>query len=133
MNKFIFALSLLLVSSHVFAVDDVGFFESVAQSLTDVRDAFYGIPSLFERMFANIILYLTLAKISFQIWMMEIAMGTAKALIVDLNVTGIVNDVFSNIPPTVGHYMNLYDVPNMVQFLIECGTTRFVLNFMGIK
>jgi len=117
----------------VFAADEVGFFESIGQNITDIRDAFYGIPSFFERMFANIILYFTLGKIEFQIWMMQIAMGTAKALLVDLNVTSIVNDVFSNIPPKIGHYMNLYDIPNMVQFLIECGTTRFVLNFMGVK
>ena len=131
MNRLIYVFLFVAFSSNAFAATETGFFSEMGQHLSDIKSAFFGVPSMIERAFASFVQYSMLAKISFQLMMIKFALGVAQSLMIDLNITAMVKTVFQNIPASIGHYLNLYDIPNMIQFSIECVTTRFVLAFMG--
>lgn len=133
MNKYYLVLPFLFVSGAAFAVPETGFLENTAQNISDFSTGISYLPDMLTRLLSKMILYIMMWKIESMIFMYSVAYDVGSQLMIDLNITSMVNAAFANIPPSIGHFLNIFEVPNCVTFLFECYSTRFVLAFMGVK
>lgn len=131
MKYFIFVF--LFVSFPTFAATETGFFETIGQTLNDVSESIIGLPQFIYDFIAKASYYFIYWKIKSQIFMLTISYEISSSFIENLHVTEMLNLAFSNLPPSVGHFVNLLEIPDCISFLLECVSTRFVFNFMGSK
>ena len=130
--KYIFVL-FVFCSFNVLADDssvDVGFFDYLGQLLQDISDFFFvDIPAFFVGLYVNFVQYWIYLTIKSEIFFVRVSHQIAVAVLDKFSVTKLLESALNQIPANIGYYLVLLDVPDLIQFIIEAFTTRFVMSW----
>lgn len=74
--------------------------------------------------------FMTLQAIRFKIFVLTIAWDTAKAILVDLDVSAKLQALFDLLPPAVALNVSALRVPEAVMLILTAYGTRYVMRFI---
>jgi len=140
MNKYIF-IGLLFISVPVFAADTdttswlsyiTDFIDWVKSIFNDV-DTFFtvSLPGLLTRVTAWGIEYYVVLKLKAMYSMTVFAYGVAEQIAADLQLSQYLSTAVSGLPSGLKYILNSWQIPNCINFIINCYLTRFVMNILG--
>lgn len=89
-----------------------------------------GIYDLLTWAFAKFVEGFLITGLNFLIWALPFSWGVAKQVLVDLNITSVVNAAWGSVDSGILGYANLLQLPEALNLLISAYMTRFVLRFI---
>jgi len=91
-----------------------------------------GIYSFFTDVFAQLVIYLTIAGIKFKTMMLTFAWGTAKQVITQLNISLLIQNTFSVLDSKVLNFIAFFRLPECINIITSAYVTRYVLSIIGM-
>ncbi len=91
-----------------------------------------GIYDFITESFAQFVIYATVSMIKFKIYMIGFAWDTAKQIIIELNLSSYISQVYSYLDSRLISALAFFRVPDAINIITSSVVTRFVLNFMGM-
>lgn len=80
--------------------------------------------------FSQLVQYIILASIKFQILAVTFAWDVASQLLADLNISSFISEAWGSIPGDLSSVLGFFGVPEAVNILISALGTKFVLRFV---
>jgi len=112
--------------------------DQIGWLITDVTNFFTwiytylttGIYTLLQWAMAKFIEASTKAYYDFVLWALPFAWGVAKQIIIDLNLSALVNSAWSSLNSNILGIATLLRIPDSVNLFISAYFTKFVLRFI---
>lgn len=93
----------------------------------DIHHAFTNdVPSMFERMYAWLVYWVTYMKITLMISSIEFSWGVAKVILDDFGWTAIINNLLTSLPPDTQALISALKLPTAFEWVLTAYITRFV-------
>lgn len=111
----------------------LGFFNDVVLFLNDVSDFHQsGIYQFFKQVFAQFIIYSTVAYIEFKIFMLGFAYDVAKEILNQLSFSTLLSQAWGSIDSNTAHLLGFFKIPEAINIVLSAKVTKFVLKFIGL-
>lgn len=125
---FLTAFLFLFVASPAYAGTGLGdFFSWLTGWAEDIHHAFTNdVPSMFERMYAWLVYWVTYMKITLMISSIEFSWGVAKVILDDFGWTAIINNLLTSLPPDTQALISALKLPTAFEWVLTAYITRFV-------
>lgn len=91
-----------------------------------------GIYDFTVEAYAWLIIKITTAKISYQLFLLEFAWDIAKDILIQLNISEEIKSALTALPTQTVEHLNFFNIINGINLIINAFVTRFVMRFMGI-
>jgi hypothetical protein len=106
-------------------------FESISNFFQFIYDFFAeGIYDFAVWAFAKFIEYSTKAFLEFAIWSLPFAWNTAKQIIIDLDLSSMINSAWSQLGSNTQGLATMLRIPECVNVLLSGAVTKYVLRFV---
>lgn len=107
--------------------------------INDIIDGVYffiewiqvGIYTFFEDLLKELVAWIVISKIKFQIWALTFSWDVAKTIIFNLNIGSYINTAYNSLDSVLLAYLNYFRVPDAINLIIQALVTRMTLNVMG--
>jgi len=125
---FVFLFIAFLFAAPAYAGTGLGdFFSWFTGWAEDVHHAFTNdVPSMFERMYAWLVYWVTYMKITLMISSIEFSWGVAKVILDDFGWTAIINSLLTSLPPDTQALISALKLPTAFEWVLTAYITRFV-------
>ena len=91
-----------------------------------------GIYQFFVDLFAQYVIWSTIATIEFKLWFVGFAWDVAQSILSQLQVFNELNAAFGSLDSDVLSVLNFFSIPHAISILLSAATTKFVLRFVGM-
>jgi len=109
------------------------FFDKVIEFFNNITDfVFNGIYQFAVEVFAQYVIWSTIATIEFKLWMIGFAWDVAQSILSQLNVFNELNAAFASLDSEVLSIISFFAIPQALSIILSAATTKFVLRFMGM-
>lgn len=130
---------LLFLSFPAFAADDSSWYSFIFDFIDWVKvifadiEAFFSVslPGLLTRATASFVEWYVLFQLKAMFYMMTFAYEVAEQIATDLQLSQYLSSAVSGLPSNVQYTLNSWQIPNCINFIMNCFLTRFVMNVMG--
>ena len=130
---------LLLLSFPAFAADDSSWYSFIFDFIDWVKSIFADVETFFSTSLPGLLTRITasgfevymLWKLKAMYYMVMFAYEVAKQISTDLQLSQYLSSAVSGLPSNVQYTLNSWQIPNCINFIMNCFLTRFVMNVMG--
>lgn len=91
-----------------------------------------GIYDLMVKIFAQLVIWSTVAMFKFKLWMITFAWDTASQIMSDLNLSSYISNAFSSLDSEVLDVVIFFRIPDFVNITTTALITRYILNMIGL-
>lgn len=91
-----------------------------------------GIYTFCTELFAQFVIYVTVAIIEFKIYAITFAWDVAKEVITQLNLSNSLTSAWSLIDSKTLQILSFFNIPDAINIIVSAKITKFVLRFLGI-
>jgi hypothetical protein len=130
--KIFLILIIILFSFDVHASSAIPFVDSISNFFSSIWNFLViTLPNFIQNLFAYILKYIILSKISSLIFFTDIAYSVASTFLQNISLTDILNSTFSSLDSDL--VQTLIDIRffDSAQLIIEAFVARFILNMLG--
>lgn len=90
-----------------------------------------GIYSFVKETLQELVSWIVIAKLEFQILMLEFSWGVAKNVLVNLGISQMIESSWASLDSDVLGYLTFFRVPEAFNLILNAYTTKIVLKVMG--
>ncbi len=90
-----------------------------------------GIYEFARETMEELVAYIVIAKIEFQIFMLEFSWGVAQNVLVNIGVSQLLESAWSQLDSSLVGYLTFFRVPDALNIIFQAYTTKIVLKVMG--
>lgn len=106
--------------------------DAIAQALQVISDWLdLGIYDFFGQVFKELVAWIVIAKIKFQLWALTFSWEVAKTIIFNLHLTDYIQLAWNSFDSTTLGYLNFFKIPEALNILMQAYITRLTLAVMG--
>ena len=104
----------------------IQFFDFIYQFVTT------GLYDFFTALFAQFIIYSSIALIKFKIYSITFAYDVAAQVMVQLDISSHINALWGSLNSNTLKVLTYFRIPEALNIVTQAYVTRFVLRFMGL-
>lgn len=106
--------------------------ETLVEGIQWIIDFFNtGIYEFAKDLLEELVAWLVIAKIEFQIWAIQFSWDVAKTVLVNVGISAMVEQAWSSVDSSLMGYLTFFRLPDAFNVVFQAYTTKVVLRVMG--